>query len=104
LIPADTDVLIVHGPPRGYGDFTVSGSRSGSISLAARIQEIQPPLIICGHIHEGYGTYSCGRSIIANASLHNMHFQPANTPIVFDFHEVTNPESGGASRLLVRIA
>jgi Icc-related predicted phosphoesterase len=102
-IPADTDVLIVHGPPRGYGDFTVSGTRTGSISLADRIAEIQPLLVVCGHIHEGYGVYYLGESVIANASLHNVHYQLTNPPIVFDLWKVTDPQTGHVTRTVFRV-
>ena len=100
----DTDVLIVHGPPRGFGDVTLGLTSSGSVSLAERIVEIQPPLVVCGHIHEGYGVYETGATTIANASLHNVHFQPANAPIVFDLHKATNPDAGVTSRVVVRVA
>ena len=33
LIPSDTDILITHGPPLGYGDFTSSGYRVGCSEL-----------------------------------------------------------------------
>jgi Icc-related predicted phosphoesterase len=104
LIPTDTDVLIVHGPPHGFGDLTIGRTRSGSVSLAERIAEIQPPLVVCGHIHEGYGVYDLGATTIVNASLHNAHFQPANAPILFDLHKATNQDSGATSRVVIRVA
>lgn len=60
LIPEDTDLLVSHGPPRGYGDRTVRGEPVGSTSLSARIQELAQKrlrTLICGHIHEARGMY-----------------------------------------------
>lgn len=67
-IPPDTDILISHGPPFGIGD--ISGGRNcGCVSLRARIQEIEPELVLCGHIHDSAGRYECGKSLIVNAAL-----------------------------------
>jgi uncharacterized protein len=45
-------VLVVHSPPKGY----VDGNRHlGSQAVLATIEEKQPRLVICGHIHEAAG-------------------------------------------------
>ena len=45
-------VLVVHSPPKGY----VDGSRRlGSESILAAIEDKQPRLVLCGHIHEAAG-------------------------------------------------
>lgn len=70
LIPVNTDILILHGPPRGYGDFSPYGQEhTGSPSLLAKIEEIQPKLVIAGHIHAAYGKYQIGNTIFLNCSL-----------------------------------
>lgn len=78
LIPADTDILVVHGPPHGYGD-AVPGRRGirrcGSPSLLARIEAIQPRLAVFGHIHEGRGEWQLGRSILANVTILNEKYE-----------------------------
>ena len=102
LIPDDTDVLIVHGPPRGSGDLAVSGSRSGSISLTERIRQISPLLVVCGHIHEGYGVRHLGRTTIASASLHNLQFLPLNHPILFDLSTSIDAKTCVVARAIVQ--
>jgi Icc-related predicted phosphoesterase len=59
-IPDNTDVLITHGPAYGYLDQVNNlgrvGEHLGCPVLAKRIEEINPKLHICGHIHDGNGT------------------------------------------------
>ena len=59
MIPDDTDVVISHGPAYGILDqvdnLGVLGEHLGCPSLAKRINEINPRLHICGHIHSGNG-------------------------------------------------
>ena len=54
LIPDDTDILITHTPPVGYGDLCSSGTRAGCVDLLLSVQHrIQPKYHVYGHIHEG---------------------------------------------------
>jgi Icc-related predicted phosphoesterase len=76
LIPEGTDILVVHGPPFGFGDLTVRGRRTGSPSLTRRIEEIQPKLVVCGHIHEGRGMYRLGKTLVVNVSQVDARYQP----------------------------
>jgi predicted phosphohydrolase len=57
-IPIETDVLITHGPPYGYGDRTTSGFKCGCTDMTAILKgrEKKPRVHIFGHIHEDYGT------------------------------------------------
>lgn len=68
-IPDDTDILAVHGPPRGVRDLTYNRENKlemcGDRSLCKRIIEIKPQLVLFGHIHnfkdivnQGVSTYS----------------------------------------------
>lgn len=92
LIPEDVDILVTHSPLKGILDKTSSGENVGSLSLKMRIWEMEnpPKLIVCAHIHEGYGIhiekwyqYSDDEydQIIVNASHVNEHYQPVNKPI-----------------------
>src|SRR5690606_1379609 len=55
-IPKETDILICHGPPLGYGDLV--GCRSaGCPHLLNAFKITNAHTLICGHIHEGYGSY-----------------------------------------------
>lgn len=85
-IPDDTDILVLHGPPHGYGDLA-SDERGrpthvGSPSLTKRIAEIKPKLVVYGHIHSGYGIYKLGDTILANVSIVNEAYRMVNPPTV----------------------
>lgn len=55
LIPNDTDILITHGPPVGYGDKMYSDKNVGCVELLTTIQNrVKPKYHIFGHIHEGF--------------------------------------------------
>ncbi|AEC51839.1 hypothetical protein PNA2_0923 [Pyrococcus sp. NA2] len=63
----DGDVLLTHAPPYGTKlDKTYSGVHAGSRGLRRFIEEEQPPLCACGHIHEGRGIERIGSSIAVN--------------------------------------
>lgn len=51
-------VLVLHSPPRGHCDGGSDGGHFGSPGLLAAIEEHQPPLAVCGHIHEAWGCES----------------------------------------------
>ena len=85
-IPLDTDVLIVHGPPRGFGD-RVGKRRVGSKSLTMRIKEVQPKLVVCGHVHVGRGKYEIRgrnlnkRTIVYNCSVVDESYRMVHKPM-----------------------
>ncbi|ASJ16031.1 metallophosphoesterase [Thermococcus chitonophagus] len=61
------DVILTHAPPYGTKlDKTFSGVHAGSRGLRKFIEESQPPLCICGHIHEGRGVERIGKTIAVN--------------------------------------
>lgn len=55
---AETDVIISHGPPRGICDKVVY-EHVGSEPFKDNLKRLKAKLIICGHIHEGFGSYDC---------------------------------------------
>ena len=69
MIPDDTDILVVHGPPKYYGDMVIRGSNEGSESLTWRIQQVRPKLAVFGHIHEGRGEWDYNGTRLANVTL-----------------------------------
>ncbi len=85
LIPQDTDVLISHGPPFGFGD-QVKGRKEhlGSPSLTEAIRERNMKLVVTGHIHTGHGRYGLGDTTIINASLLNECYSVAYKPEVIE--------------------
>ena len=101
LIPSGLDILIVHGPPYGFGDRALPfglpvapsgrdrdnpGKHVGSRELTAAIERVQPRLVVYGHIHEdgGYRAQLDG-SELANVSLVDQGFGPVRAPARFRF-------------------
>lgn len=90
-IPEDTDILITHGPPNGFGDL-VNNWRQPNMNVGCellrnKIEELNPTLNVFGHIHEGYGIYNNGKTTFVNASICTPDYRPTNKPIVIDLNE-----------------
>lgn len=85
-IPDKTDILLLHGPPYGYGDgvFGVGRfvERCGSVTAMDVISRIKPKLVAYGHIHEGAGQWRFGPTRLVNASLLDERYLPMHTPVV----------------------
>jgi uncharacterized protein len=65
----DTRPLVVlsHVPPRGTKlDRVLLGRHVGSTALRAMVDNVQPELVVCGHIHEGRGIDRVGATTIVN--------------------------------------
>ena len=63
----EISLFITHAPPYGTKtDLLPSGAHVGSKSLRKIIEEMQPTLNICGHIHEARGTDKIGNTTIVN--------------------------------------
>lgn len=92
-IPSITDILITHGPPHGRGDFTSHSGHFGCEDLLSEVQErVQPRLHIFGHIKEGYGTSSDGKTLYVNASSLDLGYEANNHCIVVDLpHDKDKP-------------
>ncbi|HEY8074704.1 MAG TPA: metallophosphatase domain-containing protein [Labilithrix sp.] len=61
LVPDRVDVLVTHGPPRGFGDrVRIFGSERhvGDDDLLRRVREVRPRLHLFGHIHQDPGRWS----------------------------------------------
>ena len=89
LIPANSDIVITHGPVFGIHDRTVSGLPVGCEGLLPVIQRIKPKVHLCGHIHEAYGSRQVGETLYLNASILDVRYTIANPPIVFDVDAIT---------------
>ncbi len=48
-------VLVSHSPPKGAVDVASSGASLGSVAVRRAIEEKQPALVVCGHIHQSAG-------------------------------------------------
>jgi len=51
-------ILVVHSPPQGYCDASSAGEHLGSTAVLEAIEQKQPRLAVCGHIHESWGAES----------------------------------------------
>ena len=78
-IPDDTDIVIVHGPPKGVRDLTYDRQNNlemcGDLALTKRMAIVHPKLMCFGHIHnfkdiqnQGVSTYSMTRTKFSNGS------------------------------------
>jgi Icc-related predicted phosphoesterase len=60
-------IMLVHSPPYGHCDVSGAGVHLGSNAILQAIERTEPPLVLCGHIHESWGTESSvGPSRIVN--------------------------------------
>jgi Icc-related predicted phosphoesterase len=69
-------VMVLHSPPYGHCDESSGGDHLGSPAIAAAIERLQPPLAVCGHIHESWGARSrIGSSEVANLGPEGAGFE-----------------------------
>jgi hypothetical protein len=67
--PIDSNTIIVaHDPPYDCLDTTSRGIKVGSKSARGFIEEKQPKLWLCGHIHEDFGVKSIGNTGVFNCA------------------------------------
>ncbi len=84
-IPQKTDVLLTHGPAHGYLDTAEpKGEHLGSRTLANRVEKLNIPYVIYGHIHGGYGIQKTEDATYVNCSVLNEDYDVVNQPIVID--------------------
>lgn len=79
-IPEDSDIVVVHGPPKGILDLSFDYrnniERCGCNALKNRILKIEPYLFLSGHIHNNKDIINAGtvklsnyRTIFSNGSV-----------------------------------
>jgi len=85
-IPLDTNILITHGPIRGYLDLTSRGEATGCPILRNKVSELKElKLHVCGHIHEAYGRVDIPEGpTLVNASVLNLLYRMTNYPIIVE--------------------
>ena len=66
MIPADTDILITHGPPHGILD-----NEMGDEELLSQIQKIKPRIHCFGHIHGTSGVQILNGTTFINSAMVN---------------------------------
>lgn len=73
-MPPGYDIWLLHSPPASFEpsyrlDYAKNGEHAGNPFITPRIAELKPQLVICGHIHEGYGLTGLHDSNVANAAF-----------------------------------
>jgi len=82
MIPNDTELLITHGPPKGFLDATQHGEQVGCDDLWHKILETQVKLHVFGHIHEGRGyKYFMDRLFVNASAVDRMYRMVTGEPI-----------------------
>lgn len=63
-------ILISHNPPKNSNcDKISTGAHVGSTAVRKFIEEKQPDLCVCGHIHEAKGTDRIGKTLVLNPGM-----------------------------------
>lgn len=80
------DILASHSPPRGLLDkgAGMKGGHYGLQSLRRYINKFEPDYLICGHVHEGYGRVTEGKTEVINVSMCNLDYEMVNPPVVIE--------------------
>ena len=90
MIPANTDVLITHGPAHGVLDTAhPTTAHLGCEELAEAIQQIRPRLHVFGHIHGGQGQHNSDGTQYVNTSVVNEAYQLVYAPQVIEIESPT---------------
>lgn len=86
-IPADTDIVVTHGPAYGIGDLVDNDyepgrdKHVGSKTLLAKLKSLKKlKLHAVGHIHTGYGTHFTTKYVTINGSQLNDSYKIVNLP------------------------
>ena len=88
-IPEGIDILASHQPPLYYGDrtFNLDAGRVehvGSCELLDAIGRVRPRVVICGHVHGGFGRYEHEGIPIYDVSVVDEAYRLVNAPTVID--------------------
>jgi Icc-related predicted phosphoesterase len=68
-------VLVVHSPPKGYLD-KAHGRHLGSRSVLDAIERKRPALVVCGHIHQCWGSEAAiGTTPVVNVGPEGRFFE-----------------------------
>jgi Icc-related predicted phosphoesterase len=81
-VPPDTDVLVLHGPPAGFGDVTAAGASVGSEAARDLLMRVRPRLCVFGHVHEGRGRWWCRDTLVINAAAVDGQWRTRRDPFV----------------------
>lgn len=90
-IDQDADIIISHNPPYGVGDTVLRHGVNndylvnlGCKHLLSYIERNNPKVVICGHIHEGYGNKKVKKTRVYNCSSLDEHYMSFNPITIID--------------------
>jgi len=84
-IPNDTEILITHGPPLGFGDCNEDNEHVGCEDLLNAIRNrVKPKIHAFGHIHHDYGVWKDENTIYVNAAICDISYNAMRRGIVID--------------------
>ncbi len=90
LIPTGLDLLVTHGPPKGFGDWSPFDKVcAGDDDLLDAIKRAKPKHHLFGHFHGGRGAYELAHTDGTKTTLHNVTicdegYRPVNLPTIID--------------------
>jgi Icc-related predicted phosphoesterase len=85
-IPAETNILVSHGPPYGIRDKTPYGELVGCEELRDRINELPELKMHCfGHIHHSHGVSEISGITYINASSCTEKYEIKNQSIQWEY-------------------
>ena len=92
-IPEGTDILVSHQPPLYYGDRTFNRDTGRTEHVRSRelldaIERVRPKVVICGHVHGGFGRYEHQGIPIYNVSVVDEAYRHVNAPTVIDLPDL----------------
>ena len=97
-VPADTDILVSHGPPHNILDYVEGdpygnkweAQHCGCLDQLNMLRKLKLPLNVFGHIHEDYGTKKVGKTQFINASSLDGRYVVRDKPYtLIDFNNKT---------------
>lgn len=86
-----TNVIVSHGPPKGYGDkifWDDEWQHVGSVELGKKMTRLPKlELVVCGHIHMARGSYKFGNLpiLVENASVVDEAYRLVYDPVIIDW-------------------
>lgn len=84
LIPPGMDILVTHGPPKGFLDENMLGQQCGCDQLLYKILEVRPKVHIFGHIHDNNGLKTFDNIKFYNVAICDEMYRAAYKPMEID--------------------
>lgn len=88
MIPADTDILVTHGPPKGILDQVDKrgvGCEELQDVISKKLKNLRHHVF--GHIHSDFGEKKFGKTTFHNVSVLSESYELVNPVTIFDFEK-----------------